>query len=123
MVKFLETFRGWKDTVEYAAHSVIFSEGDPAEVLFVVISGKIGLTLRGEPLGVEEAGGVFGEMALMDSSKTRATATALTDVRLARLDRKQLKEVIRKDPEFALHLMAVLARRLSAADQFISSRI
>jgi CRP-like cAMP-binding protein len=121
-VKFLETFRGWKDTVEYEARSVIFSEGDPAEVLFVVISGKIGLTLRGEPLGVEEVGGVFGEMALMDSSKTRATATALTDVRLARVDRKQLKGVISQDPEFALHLMAVLARRLLAADQFISPR-
>jgi CRP-like cAMP-binding protein len=122
-MKFLEMFCDWKDTVEYAAQSIIFSEGDPADMLYVVISGETGLTLRGESLGTEQAGGIIGEMALMSSATNRATAKALTDVRLARLDRDQLKGFISRDPEFALHLMAVLAKRLRAADRYISARV
>lgn len=116
-------FRNWKDVVEHDAQTIIFEEGDPADVMYVVISGEIELLLRGEPLDVEKAGGIFGEMAMINSATRNGTARALTDVRLARLDHDQFKGFIHKNSEFSMHVMAVLANRLRAVDQYMTARI
>jgi len=122
-MNFLEMFRDWKDTVEYAPQAVIYMEGEPANVLYVILSGEIELTLRGESLGTEKAGGIVGEMALINSANRRATAKALSDARLARLDRDELARLSRLSPEFSMHVMATLAKRLRSVDRFISAQI
>jgi len=122
-MRFLDLFRNWKDVVEYAAGTVICSEGDPADVMYVVISGEVELSLRGQLLGKEEAGGIFGEMAIVDAATTSATAVAVTDVKLARLEHDQFKGFISKNSEFSLHVMAVLANRLRAVDQYIKAQL
>ena len=94
-------FRDWANTEEFDARTVIFTEGDPANVVYVVISGEIELTLHGEPLGAEGEGGIIGEMALIDSATRSATATTLTRVKLARLDRDRFKALISENTEFS----------------------
>lgn len=118
----LEFFGDWKDVVEYPAKTVIFSERDTADVMYVILSGEIELTLRGEPLGAEGAGGIIGEMAMINSSLRSATATTVTKVRLARLDGNKFREIVNKNTEFALHVMAVLANRLRAVDNYITAQ-
>ena len=115
-------FDGWEDVQEYPAKTVIFSERDPADLMYFIISGEIELTLHGEPLGAEKEGGVIGEMAMIDSATCSVTATALTEVKLARMDRDQVKVFINENTEFALHVMAVMANRLRAFDQIISKQ-
>jgi CRP/FNR family cyclic AMP-dependent transcriptional regulator len=121
-MKFLHAFHGWEDTVEFDSGATVFSEGDTADVLFVILSGEVELKLRGESLGNEKAGGIIGEMALIPSAACSTTAVALSQVRLARLDREQLGEVINQNSEFSLHVMAVLANRLRAVDRYITER-
>jgi len=117
---FLKMLRNWKDVEEYPAQTVIFEEGNPADVLYIIISGRVELSLRGESLGVEEAGGIVGEMAISLSATRSSTVTSLTDVKLARLDRDQLGKLMRENTEFSLHLMAVLANRLRAVNHYIT---
>ena len=121
-MRFLEMFRDWENTEEYDARTVIFSERDPADVMYVILSGEIELTLHGEPLGAEGEGGIIGEMAIINSATRSATATTLSKVKLARLDRDEFKALIADNTEFSLHVMAVLANRLRAVDQFISTQ-
>ena len=121
-MKFLKMFRGWEDVVEYRAQTVIFSERDPADMMYFIISGEVELTLRGTPLGAEKEGGVIGEMAMIDSATCSVTATARTDVKLARLDHDQLRGFIAEHTEFALHVMAVMANRLRAVDEYITTQ-
>ena len=121
-MRFLEMFRDWENTEEYDARTVIFSERDPADVMYVILSGEIELTLHGEPLGAEGEGGIVGEMAIINSATRSATATTLSKVKLARLDRDEFKALIADNTEFSLHVMAVLANRLRAVDQFISTQ-
>jgi len=121
-MRFLDMFRDWENTEEYDARTVIFSERDPADVMYVIISGEVELTLHGEPLGAEREGGIIGEMAMIDSATRSATATALSKVKLARLDRDEFKALIADNTEFSLHVMAVLANRLRAVDQYISTQ-
>lgn len=122
-MKFLDMFRNWQDMVEFDAGAVIFEEGSMADVMYVILSGEIELTLRGEHLDKEKAGGVIGEMAMINSGTRNATAIALTNVRLARMDHDQFKDFIRKNSDFSMHVMAVLANRLRAVDRFMSARI
>ena len=121
-MKFLEMFHDWEDIVKYRAGTVIFSERDPADVMYVIISGEIELTLHGEPLGAEGEGGIIGEMAMINSTTRSATATTITKVKLARLDRDQFREFIDGNTEFALHVMAVLANRLRAVNEYITTQ-
>ena len=121
-MKFYEMFRNWKDVEEFRAKTVIFSEGDKAEVMYVILSGDIELTLHGEPLGAEGEGGIIGEMAMINGSPRSATATTLSKVKLARVNRDQFREFVHKDAEFSLHVMAVLANRLRAVDHFIATQ-
>jgi len=116
-------FRDWKNIEEFDAQSIIFSERDKADVMFFVLSGEVELTLRGQSLGTESDGGIFGEMAMLDSAVQNATATARTKARLARIDQEQLKNLISTNPGFSLHVMAVLANRLRAVDKYISQRV
>ena len=121
-MKFLELFHDWEDVEEYRAGTVIFSERDPADVMYIILSGEVELTLHGEPLGAEGEGGIIGEMAMINSSTRSATATTLTKVKLARLDREQFRVFIHDNTEFALHVMAVLANRLRAVNEYITTQ-
>jgi CRP/FNR family cyclic AMP-dependent transcriptional regulator len=119
-MELLKIFRDWKDVVEFSANTVIFPEGKPADDLYVIISGEVELTLRGEPLGIESVGGLIGEMAITPSAKRSTTATALTDVKLARLTRYQLSMLMTKSSDLSLHVMAILANRLRAVNNYIT---
>jgi CRP-like cAMP-binding protein len=123
-MKLKELFQNWEDVEEYRANTVIFSERDPADVMYVIISGEVELTLRDEPLGMESEGGMIGEMAMIHPAGIRsATATTITKVKLARLDRDQFRALVSENTEFAFHVMAVLANRLIVANTYISRQM
>ena len=121
-MNFLELFRDWEDIEVFRARTVIFSERDPADVMYVILSGEIELTLHGEPLGAEGEGGIIGEMAMINSATRSATATTLTKVKLARLDRDQFRALVGENTDFSLHVMAVLANRLRAVNNYITTQ-
>ena len=122
-MEFLKKFRNWKDIEEHPVQTIIFAEGCPAEYLYVILSGEVELSLRGEVLEVEKTGGIIGEMALFESSTRSSTATALTDVELARMDREQLTGMMKESSEFSQLLMAMLANRLRAVNNYISAHL
>ena len=62
-------------------------------------------------------------MAMIRSATRNATATAVTEVTLARLDREAFRDLIDESSEFSFHAMAELARRLRDVDRYISERI
>jgi CRP/FNR family cyclic AMP-dependent transcriptional regulator len=120
---FLNLFRNWKDMEGFHAQSIIYSEQDPAVVMYFIISGEVELTLRGESLGVETAGGMIGEMAMINADSRNSTATAITDVTAARLNRDQFRKIVKENEEFSLHVMEVLANRLRSVDKYISNHL
>ena len=122
-MQFLDLFNGWKDMEEFEARSLIYSEDQRAVYMYVVLSGEVELSFHGSVLGTEKTGGIIGEMAMIKSATRNCTATAITDVSLARMSRKQFRELIDQSSEFSFHAMATLANRLRAADRFISNKL
>ena len=115
---FLRKLRSWDDVIDYPARSVIFAEGEAADYLYIVLSGELELTLSGDLLSTESAGGLIGEMAIIESARQGADATTLTEASLARFDRDQLSDFMHQNTEFSVHVLDVLASRLRLVDEY-----
>ena len=97
--------------------TLIFQEGDKADGLFIIKSGKVGIRLGNRTLAELAVNSIFGEMALIDDAPRSATAVALTDVELVPVSEKQFLFLVSQTPFFALKVMRVLARRLRATSK------
>ena len=78
-------------SVRVHAGDVVVAEGDEADALYVIVSGRVDVKARGEA-GVEqhirvmEPGSYFGEIGLLERIPRTATVTALDDVELYRIE-------------------------------------
>lgn len=117
----LEVFSDSADLVEFSAGSVLFEEGSEAEFMYVILKGEIRLTLHGQTIATADPGAIVGEMALLNSDVRSATATAMTDCLLVPIDVHSFKSLIQYTPDFALHVMNMLAERLRRVNEALSS--
>ena len=86
--------------------SVIVTEGDPADGLYVVVSGRIKVLLSDNEgkevvLTVESGGACFGEIALLDEEPRSASVAALENTELLIIYRDQFMDLLDNHPEFA----------------------
>ena len=123
-MKFIqELFSNWSETESFPAGSIILSETGNVDGLYLVLSGELELSMRGEVLGRESAGGIIGEMAMIGAAAGNPTVRAVTEVSLARLDREQFNRLVATNPEFSQHALSSLANRLRAVNAFISAKL
>lgn len=108
----LSLFRNEKQIENYSAGQRIFSAGDPGTVMYVVTEGAVDVVANDQVIETIEAGGILGELALVDQSLRSATAIAKTDCKLAAIDERRFTFLVQETPFFALHVMGVMARRL-----------
>lgn len=101
---------------QLAAGEVLFEEGAPGDVMYVVLEGQIEVIVRGAVVDSARAGDIVGELALIDSQARSATARAATEARVAPVDEKRFLYMVQQTPMFSLHVMRVLARRLRQMD-------
>lgn len=100
--------------VAFKAGDVIFDEGQLADTLYVIKSGKVEIRLANRLLDTLAERSIFGEMALIDAAPRSARAVAASDVTLIPISEKQFLFLVGQTPYFALNVMRVLARRLRA---------
>ncbi|MCS6872283.1 MAG: cyclic nucleotide-binding domain-containing protein [Anaerolineae bacterium] len=106
-------FRHVDETLDFKAGQTIFSRGEYGDLMYVVVDGEVNLIDHdGDISEVVLPGGMFGEMALIDSKPRSMTAVARTDCKLAPVDRKRFSFMVTETPYFALHVMQVMAERL-----------
>src|SRR5205823_5936063 len=75
----------------------------------------------GYPLSIFERGDTFGEMALLTDEPRSTTVSALTDLRAWSLPKERFRRLVQSTPELAVALGRLLARRLQATNQAVSS--
>jgi CRP/FNR family transcriptional regulator, global nitrogen regulator len=66
-------------------------------------------------------GGVFGKLNLVEGRWQDVFAEAVTEARVASIQKAALERVIKRDPEFALKLFSSLSERLRQSDEVIES--
>ena len=112
----IELFRHQIDFQELPAGQVLFREGDRADFMYVVMSGTADIMVHDKVVETAGPGAIVGEMAIIDRSARSATVIAKTDCRLFPIERERFNFLVQKKPEFALHVMRVLAQRLRQTD-------
>ncbi len=100
------------DFEEFAAGNIIFEEGQPGDLMYVVKEGEVEILVHGKSVNQIHKGDILGEMALINTKIRSATAVAKTDSKLVPINEKQFKFLVQEHPFFALDIMAVLANRL-----------
>lgn len=115
-----------RDTYErsFTAGSVIFEEGDPGEVLFVIQSGEVELTRLGlmgrQAVARLGCGDFFGEMSVVVREPRTARAVAVSDCRLLELDGATLEAMCVERPEIAIRIIRRLTDRLIDSERRLS---
>ncbi len=93
-------------------NAVIMREGEAGIFMYVVMDGAVRITSGEKIIEVVKAGGVFGEMALVDQSKRAASAAAASDCNLMSINRNDFLTLIKTNPAFGVSLLRALATRL-----------
>jgi PPM family protein phosphatase len=115
------------EMVELAPSQVIFSQGQPGDAMYVVLSGTVRLT-KGETAVAElTRGHHFGEMALVDRSVRSLGAAAAEPTRLVVIHRKDFYEIIKREPSLATKMLwsfvQVLGHRLRKTTNDLSDAL
>ena len=93
-------------------NKVIMKEGEPGVFMYVVLSGRVAITIKSKIVEWVGPGGVFGEMALVDQSPRAATAIAETDCDLLSINRGDFLTMVKTNPVFVVSLLKAAADRL-----------
>jgi CRP/FNR family cyclic AMP-dependent transcriptional regulator len=96
-------------------NTVIVSEGDETDSLYVIISGRVKVFVADESgkeivLGTQRSGDYFGEMVL-DGGARSASVMTLEPSRFLVVPRSKVREFLRSQPDFAVRLIQKLIRR------------
>jgi len=106
-------------TRSFKAGETIFREGDPADELYVIQEGRVGVQNGNRMLDTLDSKTIFGEMALVDNAPRSAAAIAITDVKLVPVSERQFLFLVSETPYLALNVMRLMARRLRATNKAI----
>jgi signal transduction histidine kinase len=106
------------------AGTVLFREGDPADRVYAIWSGRLRIQHEvgaGEVLVMRECvpGEVVGELSLLDQRPRSATVVVAEDARLVSLSRDDFSHLITSKPEVTLALLQALSHRLRSSDDYL----
>ncbi len=100
-----------QDPVLYAAGKMIMQEGTAGALMYIVLGGRVKISIKGAVVAMAGEAGVFGEMALVDQSPRAATATSETDCSLLAINRPTFLQLVKTSPAFGAALLSAIAER------------
>jgi CRP/FNR family cyclic AMP-dependent transcriptional regulator len=109
---FVHLFRHSPDAKTLAAGSVLFEAGQPGDALYVILSGQVEIRIGDRVVETVGAGGIVGELGLIDRAPRSATATVASEATVVPIDERRFLFLVQQTPYFALNVMRVMADRL-----------
>jgi CRP/FNR family transcriptional regulator, cyclic AMP receptor protein len=122
---FLATVNGGRTISKYRKDQIIFSQGKPADAVFYILKGKVKITVVSEQgkeavvaiLGPDE---FCGEGCLTGQPRRMATAVAMTECEIMRLEKAAMVRVIHEEPAFSEMFVAhLLARTIRVEEDLV----
>jgi CRP/FNR family transcriptional regulator, cyclic AMP receptor protein len=108
----LQRLAAQADELTFEPREDVVEEGLLGETLFVVLSGKARVTRKGRKVGEVLPGDFFGELSALDGGPRTATVSADTPMRVLRLFRHTLVDLLRDEPRLILKLLDGIVRRI-----------
>ena len=123
--KFLATIGEGRKVVAFPKKQTIFTQGDAADAIFYIQTGKVRLTVvskigKEATLGILSEGEFFGEGGLAGQPLRMGSATALTDCELLRIDKKAMMLALHREHTFSdLFVAYLLARNIRYEEDLV----
>ena len=119
---FLAKADGGRSISKYRKNQVVFSQGDPADSVFYIQAGKVKITVISEQgkeavvavLGPDE---FCGEGCLAGQPRRMASATAMTECEIMRLEKAAIIRVLHEEPAFSEMFVAHLLARTTRIEE------
>lgn len=110
----------------YARNSIIITQGERSNSLYVVLEGRLKVYATDEEgrqtlLAFLNQGDFFGELSLLDGQPRSASVMTVTKSRVLCLTQEAFQRFVNDYPEQMLAMLRVLALRLRALDNTIQS--
>ncbi len=100
----------------YPKETMIFSEGQPGEEMYIIQKGSVKITKIVDNnevlLAVLKQGDMFGEMALLEAKPRSASAIAYEDCQLLAVNKENFERMVSTQPQIVTRLTQLLAERI-----------
>jgi len=122
---FLATIGEGRKLVPFPKKQTIFAQGDCADTVFYIQTGKVKLTVvsktgKEATIGILSEGHFCGEGSLAGQAIRMGSATAMTDCTLLRIDKKAMMEALHREHEFSdLFVAYLLARNIRYEEDLV----
>lgn len=114
------------ETVTVKKDQFLFEQGDEADCMYIVKSGKMNLIIsdgiKENVIDTATMGQLFGEMSLFDKKNRSASAKAVIDTVLVKLPYKKLEEELIVMPEWVQATLKTLCEKIREANLRVLSK-
>jgi CPA1 family monovalent cation:H+ antiporter len=100
----------------YPPGSVIITQGDPGDSVFLIGAGSVQVTI-GVPVAVLKEGEFFGEIAAIERKPRTATVSAKENCLLLEVTGEEFRKLLAAHPEIQSKVYAKMSTRLSRPSQ------
>jgi CRP/FNR family transcriptional regulator, cyclic AMP receptor protein len=119
---FLAKINGGRSVADYRKGQIVYTQGEPADSVFYIQSGKVRKTVVSEQgkeavIALLGTGDFFGEGCLTGEPLRLATVSAMTECVIVRIAKADITRVIHKEPAFAELFIAHLLSRNSRVEE------
>lgn len=110
-------------------NDVLFREGDVADSLYLVVSGRVAIAIenpidhRETVVALMDADDLFGEMSMLDEGSRSAQARALEPSVVFAVPFEPVVKAFRSDPALLWGVTRLLARRLRVMDEALADSV
>lgn len=116
----LEVLVSHSRAVSFRKNSILMTEGETGESLYVIESGSVRIYVSDEQGGeitifVQGPGSYIGEISLLDGAPRTASAIAQEDTRVLVISKSSFFECVSQNPQIAFHIIQSVTRRLRKA--------
>ena len=122
---FLTEGNGGRTSAEYRTNDNIFVQGETANAIFYIIKGKIKLTVFSKQgkeavVAILNAGDFFGEGCLAGQAIRMATATAMSECSVMKVEKAVVLDLLHAEPSFnELFVAHLLGRNIKIEEDLV----
>jgi CRP/FNR family cyclic AMP-dependent transcriptional regulator len=120
----LQLVAGYGVHRNYPKNTILVSEGDPSDLFYIILSGKVKVFLSDEKgkevlLTIQGPDEYFGELALIDEAPRSASVMTLEACQMAVVSRAGFERCLEEHPGLAMGLIRSLVKRVRALTEHV----
>ena len=122
---FLIKANGGRTNADYRTNGHIFAQGDPANAIFYIQKGKVKLTVVSKQgkeavVAILKDGDFFGEGCLAGQPVRMATAAAMSECSIMKLEKAAVVRLLHEEPSFSeLFVAHLLSRNIRIEEDLV----